>query len=123
MTRSPPAPMIPAVGSLADPTPSDGNGDTGPTPPAVSPQAEPGLIDTRLLLEVLDGAVRGTFSVSLTSSAARNLTEGPATARLAEALDELDDLVRELRHTVLNAHLPSPRVPGQGSRHPPAAHP
>jgi hypothetical protein len=122
MTGSPPAPPIPAVGSLADRAPTIGSSDTGPTPLALGPQAEPDLIDTQILLEVLDSAVRGIFSVALTLSAARNLTEGPATVRLDQALDEIDDLVRQLRHTALNAHLP-PRVPGQGASHPPAAHP
>jgi hypothetical protein len=107
MTRSPPAPTIPALESLTDRTPTNGNSDTGPTPPALGPQPEPDLIDTQILLAVLDGALRAIFSVALTLSAARNLGEGPVTARLDQALDEIDDLVRELRHTALNAHLPS----------------
>lgn len=105
MTRSPPVPTIPAVGSLADPTPTDGSSDIEPTPRVLGPRAEPDLIDTQMLLDVLDGAVRGIFSVALTLSAARSLTEGPGAARLDQALDELEDLVRELRHTALNAHL------------------
>ena len=117
MTRSPPTPTIPALGSLADRTPTNSS-DTGPTALALGPQSEPDLIDTQVLLEVLDGAVRAIFSVALTLSAARNLTYGPATARLDQALDEIDDLVRELRHTALRAH-PATRTHARAGVEPP----
>ncbi len=107
MTRPPPSPTIPIARSRADRAPTVGNGDT-PTARAVGPQPEPDLIDVQVFLEVLDGAVRGIFSVALTLSAARSLTEGPGAARLDQALDELDDLVRGLRHSALSAH-PSTR--------------
>jgi hypothetical protein len=122
MTRSPPPPTIPAVGSPADRTPTI-DSDTGPIPLGLGPHAEPDLIDTRILLEFLDSAVRGIFSVALTLSAARNLTEGPATTRLDQALDEIDDLVRELRHTALNAHLPTPARARAGLAPPPGSTP
>lgn len=105
MTRPPPAPTIPVARSLTDRAPIDGDDDIAPTPRALGPQLEPDLIDAQIFLEVLDGAVRGIFSVALTLSAARSLTEGPGAARLDQALDELDDLVRGLRHTALSAHL------------------
>jgi hypothetical protein len=108
MTRPPPAPTTPVVRSLADAAPTErDDGDTGPTLLDPGPQPEPDLIDTQIVLDVLDGAVGGIFSVTLTLSAARSLTEGPGAARLDQALDELDDLVRGLRHAALSAHLSS----------------
>lgn len=119
MTRSPPAPTIPALRPLTNQTPTNST-DTGPTPLVPGPQPEPDLIDTQLLLEVLDGTVRAIFSVALTLSAARNLTNGPATTRLDQALDEIDDLVRELRHTALSAHLSTPTRAWAAVSRPPA---
>ena len=114
MNRSPPVPIIPSLGSLADQTPTNSSSDTGPTPRVLGPQPEPYLVDTQILLDVLDGAVRTIFSVALTLSAARNLTTGPGTVRLDHALDEIDHLVRELRHTALNVHRPTPTHAGAG---------
>jgi hypothetical protein len=109
MTRAPPAPTIPVLGSAADRTRTDGKRDARPTPSGLGSQSEPDLIDAQISVRVLDGAVRRIFSAALAVSAARSLTEGPVSARLDQALDELDDLVRELRHAALVAHLPTPR--------------
>lgn len=120
MTRSPPAPHSRCSDrSQTGHRPTDGNGDTAPTPRVLGPQPEPDLIDIQVLLEVIDGAVRGIFSVALTLSAARNLTKGPATTRLDRGLDEIDDLVRGLRHTALDARLPTRTRAPAGIKPPP----
>jgi hypothetical protein len=54
---------------------------------------------------------------SVTSSrAARSLAEGSVTAKLDQALDELDDLVRELRLTTLGRAPPYPHATSTASR-------
>jgi hypothetical protein len=90
-----------------DRTRTDGKGDAIQTPSGSGSQPEPDLLDAKILLHVLEGVVRGIFSAALAVSAARSLAEGPVTARLDQALDELDDVVRELRHTALVSHLPT----------------
>jgi hypothetical protein len=115
MTRPAPPPTIPALGSAADRTRTDGRRDARPTPSGFGSQPEPDLLEPQIPLHVLNGAVRGISSAALALSAARTLTEGPVTARLDQALGALDDLVRELRHAALVAHLttrawPHPRA-------------
>lgn len=104
MTRPTPAPTTPRPGSNPSRTTTGGNGDAGPPPSSRGSRPGPTVTDHQIPLEVFDGVVRNVFSVALTLSAARSLTEGHVGARLEGALDELDDLVRELRHTAL-AHV------------------
>jgi hypothetical protein len=115
VTRPTPAPTTPRPGSNASRTTIGGNGDVGPAPSSRGSRPGPTVTDHQIPLEVFDGVVRNIFSVALTLSAARRLTEGRAGARLENALDELDDLVRELRHTAL-AHIrvETPSRPGVG---------
>jgi hypothetical protein len=77
-------------------------------------------MERQLPLELADRVVRDIFSVSLALASARSLSEGLAAARLDDAIDELDGLVKELHRAALGALRPSgkqprPVEPGNGN--------
>lgn len=127
MTRRPRPPTSSRRGWSAYQSRTDGNGDAGRASSTLGSRPAPALTDWRTPLEVLDGVVRSIFAIALALSASRSPTEGHAGASLENALEELDDLVRELRHPAFAAHLraDTPRRGGvePAERRTPAAEP
>jgi hypothetical protein len=54
-------------------------------------------------LQILDAVITGLFPVRLSLQAALDLPADPARKRIEEALDDLDDVIREIRDTVFTA--------------------
>ena len=70
-------------------------GRAGVEPPtATESQVELVPADSQLCLQIADRVVRDIFAVSLTLASVRSLTAGVASARLDEAISDLDGLVR-----------------------------
>lgn len=108
MPRTPAAGRTPHPGASVNrtPTAAPGRGDVEPPTPARSSQPEPVPAEGQLCLQVADRVVHDIFSVSLTLSSARTLTEGLTAARLDQAIDDLDGLVRGLHHAAVAAQSP-----------------
>ena len=77
-------------------TAARGGGYVEPAAPSRRSQQELVSPEYQLSLELAGRVARDLFSVSLTLSSARSLSEGLASAQLDEAIDELDGLVQEL---------------------------
>jgi anti-sigma B factor antagonist len=54
-------------------------------------------------LQILDAVITGLFPVRLSLQAALDLPADPARKRIEEALDDLDDVIREIHNTVFTA--------------------
>jgi hypothetical protein len=87
----------------ATPTAACRNGGVEPAAPAGRSQPERVVAERRVSLQLADRVVRDIFSVSLALTSARSLSEGLAAARLDDAIDELDGMVRELHRAALDA--------------------
>jgi len=111
VTSRPRPPTASRLGSSAYRARTEGNGDAGRAPSTLGSPPAPALTDWRTPFEVLDGVIRSIFSIALTLSASGSLTEAHAGASLENALEELDDLVRELRHSAFATHLPAGTPP------------
>jgi hypothetical protein len=94
---------VPEATANRTPRVARGRGDIEPPTPAPKSQPDPAPADCQLCLQLADRVVQDIFSVSLTLAAARSLNGGLASARLDQAIDDLDGLVRGLRHTALAA--------------------
>jgi hypothetical protein len=117
MTTTTPAPTAaPLLGASANRTrtAARGYGDVEPAAPSRRSQPELVSAENELPLEMADRVARDLFSVSLTLSSARSLSEGLASACLDEAIDELDGLVHELHRAALDGLRPNgtPSRPG-----------
>ncbi len=70
-------------------------------------------------LQMLDAVITGLFPVRLSLQAALELPADPARKRIEEALDDLDDVIREIRETVFatpRPPRPAPRLPAVTGR-------
>jgi hypothetical protein len=113
-TTTPARTAAPPLGASADRTRTAARGHSEVEPAAPARRSQPELVSAEyeLPLEMADRVARDLFSVSLALSSARSLSEGLASARLDEAIDELDGLVQELHWAALHA----PRPNGTRSR-------
>jgi signal transduction histidine kinase len=64
----------------------------------------------RIARDLHDRIIQRLFATGMALQAAGHLvTEPKASARLAETVDELDDIIREIRNLIFGLHRPSPR--------------
>jgi hypothetical protein len=61
-----------------------------------------------LAIEALDATVRDLFDVGLTLAAAASISEGLAAERLATAVDQIDQIVRDIRRAAFAARGAAP---------------
>jgi hypothetical protein len=100
---------LPGTSGNGTRTAARGHGEVEPAAPARGSQPELVVAERQFPLELADRVVRDIFSVTLALSSARSVSEGLAAARLDEAIDELDRVVRELHRAALDALCPSGR--------------
>lgn len=103
---------LPAGGLVVCAAPIDGQ---APLPPAAAggeaadpPAGPPARQGTGMSAELTEAVVQRIFRAGLLLTSAASLLDGPAADRVLHAVNELDDLIRDIRDEVFRAAPPDP---------------